>query len=135
MADRYVFPAVFRFHNRGVDVEFPDVPGCFSHGATQEEALEMAREALGLHLFGMEKDGDPIPSPSRVTDVDVTEGEAVVLVDVWMPPIREAVTERSVKKTLTIPRWLNDLGERHKVNFSHLLQTALKQHLGIKDRP
>lgn len=135
MADRYMFPAIFRFHSRGVDVEFPDLPGCFSHGANQEEALEMAREALGLHLYGMEEDGDPIPPPSRVTDMSVGRDEAVVLVDVWMPPIRNAVEERSVKKTLTIPKWLDDLAERHKVNFSHLLQAALKRHLGIKDRP
>lgn len=135
MADRYVFPAIFRFHGNGVDVEFPDLPGCFSHGSTQEEALEMAREALGLHLYGMEEDGDTIPPPSRVNDLDAGDDGAVVLVDVWMPPIRDAVKGRSVKKTLTIPKWLDDLAERHKVNFSHLLQAALKRHLGIKDRP
>lgn len=135
MADRYVYPAIFRFHAGGVDVEFPDLPGCFSHGATQEEALDMAREALGLHLYGMEADGDPIPTPSRVTDVATEEREEVMLVDVWMPPLRQAVEQRAIKKTLTIPKWLNDLAEQHHVNFSHLLQDALKQHLGIKDRP
>lgn len=133
MTDSRVFPAIFRFHAGGVDVEFPDLPGCFSHGATQEEALERAREALGLHIAGMEEDGDPIPTPSRVTNVTAEEGEAVVLVDVWMPPIRDAVAERAVKKTLTIPKWLNDLAEERKVNFSRVLQNALKQYLGIKN--
>lgn len=135
MADKYVYPAIFRFHEGGVDVEFPDLPGCFSHGATQEAALDMAREALGLHLYGMEEDGDPIPVPSRITDVGVEEREAVLLVDVWMPPLRQAIEQRAVKKTLTIPKWLNDLAEQHHVNFSHLLQDALKRHLGLNDRP
>ncbi len=135
MADRYVFAAIFRFHRGGVDVEFPDLPGCYTHGANQEEALEMAREALGLHLFGMEQDGDPIPTPTRASDVKPGDDEVVVLVDVWMPPIRGAVKERSVKKTLTIPRWLDDLAERRGVNFSSLLQAALKHHLGIRERP
>lgn len=135
MADKYVYPAIFRFHAGGVDIEFPDLPGCFSHGATQEEALDMAREAMGLHLYGMEEDGDPIPVTSPVTAVAVEENEAVVLVDAWMPPLRNAIEQRAVKKTLTLPKWLNDLAEHHQVNFSHLLQDALKQHLGIKDRP
>lgn len=134
MADRYVFPAIFRFHAGGVDVEFPDLPGCFSHGATQDEALEMAREALGLHLYGMEVDGDPIPGASRVSELNVAAAEAVVLVDVWMPPIRDAAVERAIKKTLTIPKWLNDRAERENVNFSRVLQNALKQYLGIKGR-
>lgn len=134
MPDRYVYPAVFRFHAGGVDVEFPDLPGCFSHGSTQEEALVKAREALALHLYGLEREGEPIPPPSKVTDVQTGEGEAVVLVEAWMPPFRDAMDNRAVKKTLTIPKWLNDLAERQGVNFSQVLQKALREYLGIQER-
>lgn len=133
MADKYVYPAIFRFHQGGVDIEFPDLPGCFSHGDTQEEALEMAREALGLHMYGLEVDGDPIPPASLATAVKVDENEVAMLVDVWMPPIRRGVEDRAVKKTLTLPKWLNDLAEKHQVNFSHVLQQALKDYLGVKE--
>jgi len=132
MTDRYVYPAIFRFHAGGVDVEFPDLPGCFSHGATQEEAMVNAREALALHLYGLEQEGEPIPPPSRVTDIQTGESEAVVLVEAWMPPVRDAVANKAVKKTLTIPKWLNDLAERQGVNFSQVLQKALKEYLGLE---
>lgn len=96
--DRYVYPVVFHYAEDGVSVEFPDLPGCLSCGDT-EEALAMAREALALHLYGMEQDGDPIPEPTPAKEVRASEDEAVVLVDVWMPPFRDEMRERAVKKT------------------------------------
>ena len=133
MQDRYVFPAVFSYAGDGISVEFPDLPGCFSCGQNDAEALDMARGALGLHLYGMECDQEVIPSPSRLPVLTVGSSQALVLVDVWMPPIRRATLDRAVKKTLTLPKWLNDLAEKNQVNFSHLLQEALKTHLGIGD--
>ena len=60
------------------------------------------------------------------------ENEYLIYVDVWIPPILDKIQNQSVKKTLTIPFWLNEEAEKHKVNFSLLLQTALKEYLGIK---
>ena len=76
-------------------------------------------------------DGEAIPDPTPVTKLRPQANQAVVLVDVWMPAVREHVDARAVKKTLSIPKWLNDMAERKQVNFSHLLQSALKSYLGI----
>ncbi|WP_212942601.1 hypothetical protein [Paenibacillus antibioticophila] len=57
-----------------------------------------------------------------------------VLIDVWMPPVRDNMAERAVKKTLTIPKWLDDIAAENKVNYSHILQDALKEYLGVNMR-
>ena len=79
----------------------------------------------------MEKDKDEIPEPAPIDKIRLESNQAVVLVEVWMPLIRDAIENRAVKKTLTIPKWLNDLAEDKHVNFSHILQEALKERLGI----
>lgn len=132
--DRYVFPAVFDYADDGISVEFPDLPGALTCGDTDEEALYMAKDCLALHLYGMEEDGDEIPGPTRVPDVVVEPNQTVVLIDVWMPPFRDKMADRAVKKTLTIPKWLDDLAAEHKVNYSHVLQDALKTYLGVSER-
>ena len=134
MKDRYVFPAIFSIDPDGISVEFPDLPGCLTCGETEEEAMEMAKEALSLHLWGMEDDGDPIPQSSRLADLALDENQVVTLVEVWMPPFRDKMANKAVKKTLTIPKWLNDLAEQKQVNFSHILQSALKSYLGVQSR-
>jgi predicted RNase H-like HicB family nuclease len=132
MKERYVFPAVFHYADDGISISFPDLAGCLSHAQCDEEALVMAREALSLHLFGMEEDNECIPAPSSLRSIAVAPNEVVVLIDVWMLPFRERMANKSVNKTVTIPKWLNELAEQQRVNFSHLLQSALKQHLGVK---
>ncbi|MCR4420530.1 MAG: type II toxin-antitoxin system HicB family antitoxin [Clostridia bacterium] len=133
--DRYVYPAIFTFDNDGVSVEFPDLPGCLTCGSDVAEAVDMAREALALHLYGLEEDGDAIPEPSPPAGIRAEANQAIMLVEAWMPPVRNQIQNRAVKKTLTIPKWLNDLAESRKVNFSQVLQEALKQHLGVNDPP
>lgn len=71
------------------------------------------------------------PMPSPINSLELGKGQAVVLVEVWMPLIRNIAENRAVKKTLTIPKWLDDLAESNNVNFSHILQTALKDYLGV----
>ncbi|ADG07330.1 type II toxin-antitoxin system HicB family antitoxin [Kyrpidia tusciae] len=139
--DIYVYPAVFHYDEHpGIGVTFPDLPGCVSHGDDEDHAYQMAQEALGLHLYEMEKDGDEIPEPTPVKDLRLEEyledGEkgVVVLVSVSMGPVRKELDARSVKKTLTIPKWLNDAAEKEGVNFSQVLQYALKEQLGFTDK-
>jgi predicted RNase H-like HicB family nuclease len=132
--DRYVYPAFFDYAEDGITVTFPDLPGCITCGYSDEEALTMAKEASALHLFGMEEDGEEIPTPSALQSLRPAEqNSAVILVDVWMPPFRYEIQNAAVKKTLTIPRWLDAAAKEHKVNYSHLLQEALKEHLGMTD--
>ena len=130
--DRYIFPAIFELGERkGYTVYFPDLPGCITEGDDIEEALHMAKEALELHLYSMEEDEDNIPEPTLPEKINVPGKSFVSLIEVWMPLVRDEMEKRAVKKTLTVPKWLNDIAEKNKVNFSHVLQTALKEHLGI----
>lgn len=136
--DKYVFPAIFSIGADGISVEFPDLPGCLSCGETDDDALYMAKDALELHLFGLEEDGDFIPEPSTISSLNLEKNQFVALIEVWMPPIRDEMAQKAIKKTLTLPKWLNDLAEERKVNFSQVLQNALMSYLGlnkIKDKP
>ncbi len=130
MKDSYIYPAIFYYDEDGISIVFPDLPGCCPCADTTEEAVKNAREALGVHLYGMETDGDEIPEPSAPKDID-TDGGVLMLVDVFMPPVRDRIRNRYIKKTLTIPYWLNAEAESHNVNFSGLLQEALKNYLHI----
>ena len=131
LADRYIYPAIFHFADDGISVEFPDLPGCFSYGNDELQAVTNAKEALELHIFGLEDDSEPIPSPSHIREIKVIENETVVLIDIWMKPVRDYMQNKAIKKTLTIPKWLNDVAVENDVNFSQLLQVAIKNYLGI----
>lgn len=129
--DIYIYPSIFSFDNDGISVEFPDLEGCFTCGDTTQEAITNAKEAMGLHLFGMEEDNETIPTPTDIKDIKLEDNQSIVLIEVYMPIIREAINNQSVKKTLTIPRWLNNLAEKNNINFSQLLQSALKDILNV----
>ena len=129
----YVFPAVFYFDPDGIAIEFPDLPGCLPCAHTAEEAFHNAREALGAHLYGMEQDGDPIPEPTSIHEIHPEDGGTVVLIDVFMPTIRSAQAHRSVSRTVSLPAWLNAAALEKNVNFSQVLQDALRQTLHISE--
>ena len=132
--DRYIYPAVFDYANDGISISFPDLPGCFSCASSDEEAITMAKDALSLHLYGMEEDNDDIPEPTPICKICLASNQAVVLIEVYMPTMRDAIENYSVKKTLSIPQWLNKLAIEKDINFSQVLQSALKEHLGIHRR-
>ncbi len=132
--DKYLFMAVFTpVPEGGYEVRFPDLPGCFSQGDSLEEAMTMAKDALELHLWGMENDNDPIPPATLPENIELKKGCFTVPVSVYMPPVREEMDNKTIKKTLTIPAWLNRVSEEADINFSQTLQKALKQQLGIQD--
>lgn len=134
MADRYVFPAVLTYEEGyEIAVTFPDLPGCATSGEDDAEALAMGKEALGLHLWGMELDGDEIPSPSKIKDIELDEGEVIAMVEVYMPSVRLAQENKSVNRTVTLPAWLNAKALEQGVNFSQVLQDALKRGMGITE--
>jgi len=129
--DRYNYIAVASFDDDGISINYPDLDGCFSCAETEEEIFQTAKEVLGLHLWSMEQDGEPIPEPSNIKNIKLEENETAMLVEIFMPPIRDRINSRVVKKTLTIPQWLNAEAERHGVNFSQILQNGLKEYLHI----
>jgi len=132
MKNRYLFPAIFSYEEDGINISFPDLPACFSCGFNDEEALKNAKEVLELYLFSLEEDGLEIPDYTPVNQIKTQENEAVMLIDVWMIPVRDQMKNKSIRKNCTIPAWLNDIAEENKVNFSMILQSALKEYLGIE---
>ena len=128
----WFFPSYFRHvESGGYSIDFPDLPGCVSAGDDLEEALAMAREALSLHLFGMLEDGDGIPTASDPATLPAEDGAFVAPVEGRPDMVGDEIRNRSVKKTLTIPNWLNKEAERHHVNFSQVLQDALRERIGV----
>jgi predicted RNase H-like HicB family nuclease len=129
--DSYMFPCIFIYKDDGISIIFPDLDGCVSFGENEQQAFYNAREALTLHLYGMEQDDDPIPEPSSVKDIALDKNEQAVLIEASMPAFRAKQAGKFVKKTLTIPEWLNIVAEQEGINFSQLLQTALKERLHV----
>ena len=115
--NQYIFPAIFDYDNDGISIEFPDLPGCLPCADSTEEAVKYAKAALALHLYGMEQDSEEIPKPTPVNKLHPEANQAIILVDVWMPPFRDQMENKAVKKTLTIPKWLDDIAVRNNVNF------------------
>ena len=134
MKDTYIYPAILSYDEDGISIEFPDLPGCFPCADSTEEAAKNAKEALGLHLWSMERDGDEIPEPTKITDIKLQKKEIPLMVEIFMPPLRERQANKFVKKTLSIPSWLNLEAERAGINFSQLLQASLKEHLGLSEK-
>ena len=125
--ERYIYPAVFTYEpGQEIAVVFPDLDVATS-GLNDSDALFSARELLGIVLFGLEEDNESIPEPSKLSDVVLESNERACLVDVYMPSIRLAQETKSVNRTVTLPAWLNAAALERGVNFSQVLQKALKE--------
>lgn len=129
--ERYFYPAVFTYEpGQEIAVVFPDL-GCATSGVDDNDALLSARELLGCVLNGLEEDSEKIPSPTPLSEIETSDNKRAVLVDVYMPSVRMAQKNRSVNRTVTLPAWLNAVALEHNVNFSQILQDALKAQLHI----
>ena len=131
--DNYVYPAIFIYDDDGISIEFPDLPGCFSCADTDEQALYMAKDALRGYLLTCEDLGQEIKKPTPLNLIATEANQKAVLIDVCLAFYRKANNNRAVKKTLTIPAWLNEAAEREKINFSFVLQSALKEQLHMQE--
>ena len=129
--DTYIYPAIISLDKDGISVEFPDLPGCVTCADTIDEAAKYAKDAQGLHLWSLEKDNEEIPNPTDIRKLKLENNQIPLLVEVFMPPIRERLNNSFVKKTLSLPAWLNAEAEAKGVNLSQILQTSLKEHLGV----
>lgn len=127
--ERYFYPAVFTYEpGQEIAVVFPDLDVATS-GANDHDALMSARELLGCVMYGLEEDGEPIPEPTPLNNVPLEANERAVLIDVYMPSVRMAEVNRSVSRTVTLPAWLNAAALERNINFSQVLQDALKAQI------
>lgn len=125
----YVFPAIISKEANNYGVYFYDLPGCIATGKSLDEALRMAKDGLALHLWGIEQDRMSIPAPTPIENIKLKKGEMLCLLEANMTEIRAQMDNRSVEKTLTIPWYLNELAEEHHIDFSQVLQSALRERL------
>ncbi len=116
------YPAIIHSENDEYWVEFPDLEGCFSDGETLADAASNASEALGMYLCSLMERNLEIPRPSDARSISSDDGIVTV---VATEPLAYRKSTRSVKKTLTIPEWLNIEAEKRHINFSSVLQQAL----------
>lgn len=129
--ERYFYPAVFTYEEgEEIAVVFPDLDAATS-GINDDDALLSARELLGCVMFGLEEDGEDIPVPTALSAITLEPNERVVLVDVYMPSVRMAQNNKSVNRTVTLPAWLNAAALERNINFSQVLQDALKAQIGL----
>ena len=131
MEERYFYPAIFTYEEgQEIAVVFPDLDVATS-GINDNDALLSARELLGCTLYGLEEDGEDIPAPTPLSKVALQNNERAVLIDVYMPSIRQAHINRSISRTVTLPAWLNAAALECNINFSQVLQDALKAQLPL----
>ncbi|MDR0992466.1 MAG: type II toxin-antitoxin system HicB family antitoxin [Ruminococcus sp.] len=122
------YPAIIYKDGEAYSVEFPDLPGCLTYGKTIPDAMVSAEEALGLFIATLIEEDINYNAPSDIVSIKSGKGFcSLVTTDV-----DEFFSQnKAVKKTLTLPKWLNTKAERSGINFSQILQTAIKQKLGI----
>nr|DAJ66114.1 MAG TPA: hypothetical protein [Caudoviricetes sp.] len=127
------YPILLIPEKKGFTVYIPDFD-INTQGKDLTEAIEMARDAIGLMGIDMEDDKKVLPTPSSLESIKTENNEIVSLVDVDFADYRRRHEMRAVKKNCTIPGWLCYEAEKANINFSHALQDALKRELQITDR-
>lgn len=129
---KYIFPAVFTPEKGGkFSIIFPDIEGCFTCGDDLADGMEMAQDALALMLTHLEDEKREIPAASSINAFTVDKDEFVTYISCDTTVYRRLMNRTAVKKTLSIPSWLNDSAVAAGLNFSQVLQDALKQQLNI----
>ncbi len=126
----YFYPAIFTYdeNDKCYMVDFIDLKGCSTYGKTINEAYLMAQDAMGLYLSDLET----FPNPTiPYNNIKLNENQFISIVEIDLLEYRKKYSNIAVKKTLTIPVWLNTLAEKNDINFSQLLQKALKKELKI----
>lgn len=125
------YPAVFHYAEEGgFWVTFPDFPECFTQGDDMEQAYEMASDALGLCISDMKKEHMELPVASDPHNISVDSDSVLLIVEFDLAAYNRKHSSSAVKKTLSIPEWLNEEAIKQGVNFSQVLQEALLQKLG-----
>lgn len=125
------YPAIFhKAEEGGFWISFPDIPECLTEGDDMQQAYEMAVEALGLALVNRKEEKEEIPVPSEIDRIQEEDG-TLVIVEFDIQEYLRKHNSKAVKKTLSIPEWLNEEATAMGVNFSQVLQEALMSKLNI----
>lgn len=128
--DFYTYIArLTEYDNNSFDIEFVDFENCFTSSDSYENIIKFAKDRLQIEVFDYENENKKLPEPSKAQDIKCSDNQFLMVVEVYMPIFRENTNNSAVKKTLTIPYWLNELAKKNNINFSQVLQSALKREL------
>jgi predicted RNase H-like HicB family nuclease len=129
---KYVYPAIFTTEEKNILVSVPDLPGLHTFGGSMADALYMVQDAIEMWLWDAENKGEPIPHASSQLEIAKTcesSDQIVSMVAADTDEYRRQNDTRAVKKTLSIPAWLNHQAEKANAPFSQILQQGLKEYL------
>ena len=125
---KYVYPAVFTEEDNGMySVEFKDLESCYTCGDDIDDAILNAQDVLSMVLYRYEKNGITIPKPSNIANIEINNKSFVSYVVGDTDTYRRMHNNKAVKKTLTIPEWMNEVAIAQNINFSQVLQDALME--------
>lgn len=131
--NKLFYPAIFhKAEEGGFWVTFPDIPECMTQGDDMQQAYEMAVEALGLSVTSMDEEKIELPVASQPDEIQVNKGEFLVVIEFDLLEYKKKHNARAVKKTLSIPEWLNEAAIQAGLNFSQVLQEALMEKIKMK---
>jgi predicted RNase H-like HicB family nuclease len=128
---KYIYPAIFTPEETGFSIRFPDIESCYTCGDDLLDGHDMAADVLAFTLYDRENEKKSIPSPTPIRDLQLEANEFATLIACDTIAYRKLKNNKAVKKTLTIPQWLNEMAAARGLNFSQVLQEALTERLHI----
>lgn len=129
---KYVYPAVFTPEEKGgYSIHFPDVKNCYTQGEDLADSIAMAADALALMLWQYEEDGTKITDPTQIKAISLEGDDFTTLISADTMEYRKRFGKKAIKKTLTIPGWLDEMAKSENLNFSNVLQEALADRLHV----
>ncbi|MBE3554563.1 MAG: type II toxin-antitoxin system HicB family antitoxin [Thermicanus sp.] len=131
--NHYIYPVVVeKAEDGGLGIYFPDFPGTAILAVDLIDGIKRAKEMLADIILDIEEKELEIPRPSDPETIELLDArDRIVFIEIYMPPFRDEASNKTVTKNCTLPRWLRDAGEEAGLNFSQLLQSSVKEALGI----
>ncbi|WP_018130700.1 type II toxin-antitoxin system HicB family antitoxin [Effusibacillus pohliae] len=134
--NHFIYPVVVeKAEDGGIGMYFPDFPGTAILAKDLIDGIKRAKEMLADLILEQEEQGIELPDPSTPDQIELLDpSDRIVMIEVYMPPYRDEDANRAVTKNCTLPKWLRDAAEEAGINFSQVLQYALKEQLGLIDK-
>ena len=129
---KYVYPALFAKEDESILVTFPDLEDTFTDGATMQEAFDNAEDVLNLMLWNREEENADIPLPSSPEEIIVPQGTMLVMIKADTLAYRKLHDQKTIRRSITLPSWLDTIAREHNINFSQLMQNAIRRECGIE---
>ena len=128
---KYVYPALFAKEDESILVTFPDLEDTFTDGETMQEAFDNAEDVLNLMLWNREEEKADIPLPSSPEEIIVPQGTMLVMIKADTLAYRKFHDQKTIRRSITLPSWLDTIAREHNINFSQLMQNAIRRECGI----